>query len=167
MKKLVYLFLFSASLISCSKSDDGNDDHRDYIIYPNASLNIIETENSKFIEVEEGNNLVFEYKFSTEGAPEIADDEFTEIVYFELNANTEDFSFNENDFEGINAYLGRFCFCGNTGFFKITSGTMNGEKTGNNQWRVSINVEAMIEANENVPEMNFTAMATGTFRPRN
>ncbi|WP_300433917.1 hypothetical protein [Christiangramia sp.] len=63
MKKLVYLFLLSASLISCSKSDDegGNDDRSDYIVYPNASLNIIETENSKFIEVEEGNNLVFEY----------------------------------------------------------------------------------------------------------
>lgn len=169
MKKLAILILISLFLISCSSSDDDveNPENTDYIVYQNASLVINETENGTFMEVEDGDKLVFEYKYSTEGQPEIADDEFTEVVYFELDHNTGDFTLDESDFEATRTYLGRFCFCGNTGFFPVTSGIIEGEKTGDLRWNVTLDVEALIEAENDMPETSFEAKASGIFRPRN
>ncbi|SDS45406.1 hypothetical protein [Gramella sp. MAR_2010_147] len=170
MKNIVLLLLISVFLISCSKSDDhprNNPDDANYIVYPDSSLVFTNTENGTFIEVQSGNKLVFEYRYSTEGRPEIADDEFTEVVYFELDPATENFTINQDSFESTQSYLGKFCFCGRTGYFPITSGEINGEKTGSLQWRVSLDVNALIEAENNIPEMTFEANASGTFKPTN
>lgn len=168
MKKTALLFLACLLLFSCSKSDDGeNPENTDYIVYQNSSLVINETENGTFIEVGEGDKLVFEYKYSTEGRPEIADDEFNEVVYFELDQNTGDFTLDQGDFEASRTFLGRFCFCGNTGFFQVTSGFIEGEKTGDLRWNVTLDVEALIEAENDMPETSFEVQASGTFRPRN
>ena len=170
MKNVAILLMISFFLISCSTSDDDiqdNPEEANYIVYPNATLEVNETENETFIEVIDGDMLVFEYRYSTEGAPEIADDELTEVVYFEIDKNTEDFSLNEANFEASTAYLGKFCFCGRTGFFEITSGEINGEKTGELQWRISLDVQAFIEAEDNIPEVTFEASASGNFRPEN
>ncbi|MDR5591542.1 hypothetical protein [Christiangramia sp. SM2212] len=168
MKKFAILFCISLLTYSCSKSDDGDGNtDADFIVHRNSTLSIIENNNAANVMVENGENLVFEYRFSTEGEPQIADDEYTEIVYFELDANTEDFNLNSNDFEAANAYVGRFCFCGNTGFFPISNGEIIGEKVGSRDWKVSLAVEAIIEAQENSPEMSIEAEASGIFRTRN
>jgi len=170
MKNTAIIFIISIFLISCSKSDDdtpGNPEDANYIVYPNSSLVINDTENGTFIEVESGNKLVFEYRYSTEGDPEIVDDEFTEVIYFELDGNTEDFSLNEENFSATKTYLGKFCFCGRTGYFPVTSGAISGEKTGDLQWRVSLDVEALIAAENEIPEIIFKATASGNFKPEN
>jgi len=168
MKNIAILLILSIFLISCSKDDDdnpGNLEEVNYIVYPNSSLVLNETENGTFIDVEAGNKLVFEYRYSTEGRPEIADDEFTEVVYFELEPNTENFSINEENFEVTKTFLGKFCFCGRTGYFQVTSGEINGEKIGDLQWNVSLDVEAFVEAENDIPEITFEAQAMGNFKP--
>ena len=170
MKNLAILLMISIFLISCSTSDDDiqeNPEEANYIVYPNASLEVNETENGTVIEVVDGDMFVFEYRYSTEGVPEIADDELTEVVYFEVDEDTQDFNLNEANFEASRAYLGKFCFCGRTGYFPITSGEINAEKTGDLQWRISLDVKALIEAENNIPEMTFEASASGNFRPEN
>jgi len=168
MKNIAILFVISIFLISCSKSDDdnpGNPEEENYIVYPNSSLVVSNTENGTFLEVEAGNKLVFEYRYSTEGRPEIADDELTEVIYFELDPNTENFSINQDDFEDTKTYLGKFCFCGRTGYFQVTSGEINGQKIGDLQWDVSLDVKAFIEAENDIPEITFEAQAMGDFKP--
>lgn len=170
MKNIAFLLVISIFLISCSKSDDNpgnNPDDANYIVYPNSSVVVNNTENGTFIEVESGNKLVFEYRYSTEGRPEIADDELTEVLYFELEPNTENFSINEENFEVTSTFLGKFCFCGRTGYFQVTSGEINGEKIGDLQWKVSLDVDAFIAAENDTPEMTFQASASGTFKPAN
>jgi len=168
MNKLAFLFVISIFLISCSSSDDtpvNDPEDVNYIIYPNSSLAVNTTENGTVIDVESGDKLVFEYRYTTDGVPEIADDEFTEVVYFEVDQNSKNFIINQENFGTTKTHLGKFCFCAKTGYFQVTSGEIKGEKIGDLQWDVSLDVKAFIEADDEFPELTFETTASGNFEP--
>lgn len=87
-----------------------------------------------------GNNLVFQMINSTEGSPNIADDEFTDILVFELNASQQSFSVEGEDLRAMNVYFKRVCFCVEVVFKEVTSGCMQGEKQADGSWYIQGNL---------------------------
>lgn len=170
MKKFSFLILCSIFLSSCSASDDDISEKNktaDYLVHENASLKISESEFGTFVEIVEGDQLVFEYTFSEPGDPQIADSGYNEYLYFEMPAGTENFQLTSNDFEERNTFLRRSCFCVATDFRRVTSGEIIAEKTGDLQWDITFEVSAAFTVEDVNEEYSGTIdfADSGVFQP--
>ena len=83
-----------------------------------------------------GNKVVFKMVRSTEGSVEIIDDEFTDILVFELDDSQNSFSVEDIELSNMRVYYRRICFCTDTAFKPITSGCLQGEKQVDGTWYV-------------------------------
>jgi len=170
MKRNSLLLFLSIILMSCDKSDDasGIKESVAYIVHENSALKISENDFGTFVEVVDGDKLVFEYTFSKASDPEIADSGLDKYLYFELDANTEDFQLTTNDFDVSNTYLRLSCFCPVTDFRRATSGEITAQKIGNLKWNISFDVAAGFTINEGEEEfaesINFED--SGIFQPQ-
>lgn len=168
MKLINILFsgFLSLILLSCSASDDINIQDAQFIVYPNSSIKVTEADDRRNLDVVNGDKLVFAYTFDEPGDPDIADSGYSHYLYFELDKDTEDFKLNSDDFQIVKANFRRSCFCVYTDFRKIENGEINGKKTGNMTWKVTFDVNTLIEENEEiVTEIKMSD--SGTFRPSN
>lgn len=84
----------------------------------------------------DGNKNVFQIINSTEGSPDIADDEFTNILIFELEESQNSFSVQGSELENMQVHYKRVCFCPNVSFEPISSGCLQGEKQPDGTWFV-------------------------------
>ena len=170
MKKISLLLLLSIILISCDKSDDatGRKESVQYIVHENSALKISENDFGTFVEVIDGDKLVFEYTYSKASDPELADSGLDKYLYFELAANTEDFQLTTNDFNVSNTYLRRSCFCPITDFRRATSGEITAQKIGKMKWNISFDVTADITINEGEEEFaeSIKFEDSGIFQPQ-
>ncbi|WP_295178961.1 hypothetical protein [uncultured Christiangramia sp.] len=150
--------LLSIILMSCDKSDDatGRKESVEYIAHENSALEISENDFGTFVEVVDGDKLVFEYTFSRASGPELADSGLDKYLYFELAANTGDFQLTTNDFDVSNTYLRHSCFCPVTDFRRATSGEITAQKLGNLKWNISFDVAADFNINEGEEEFSET-----------
>lgn len=82
-----------------------------------------------------GNKNVFQMVRSTEGEEDIADDEFTEILVFELDASQESFSYEASELS-LQVHFKRVCFCPEVIFNPIVDGCLQGEKQTDGTWFV-------------------------------
>lgn len=87
-----------------------------------------------------GNKTVFQMINSTEGSAEIADDEFTHILVFELDESQQSFSVEGDELSDLNVHFQRICFCIDRGFQAVTVGCMQGEKQPDGTWFVQGNL---------------------------
>lgn len=167
-KLLLTLMILSFS-ISCSSDDDDavNPKNLDsYHYYQNSKLELIQQEeNNLDATIIEGEKLVFQYYFSTEGEPEIADDELEEFVLFEIDPASTDFELNSDSFSSHHAVIGQFCFCGKTGYFEISSGTIKGEKISDDTWLVHFDVTAIVPLNGAAEDFEIHINKSGKFTP--
>lgn len=90
-----------------------------------------------------GDKIAFQMLKSTEGDLEIADDEFTDILVFELDENQNSFCVRDEELELMVVNFRTFCYCAEREFKKIISGCMQGEKQSDGTW--------FIQGNLNVP----------------
>ena len=170
MKRNSLLLLLSIILMSCDKSDDatGRKELVQYIVHENSALKISENDFGTFVEVVDGDKLVFEYTYSKASDPELADSGLDKYLYFELAANTEDFQLTTNDFNVSNTYLRRSCFCPVTDFRKATSGEITARKVGNLKWNISFDVAADFTITEGEEEFSGSIkfQDSGIFQPQ-
>lgn len=165
MKNFLVFGLLLLFLSSCSKSDDvQTESDGEFIVHNNAEMKINNTENGTYIEIIEGDNLVFEYHFSEKPDPEVADSGYNEYLIFELNKNTGDFDLNNEDFSSVNAHLRRSCFCPHTDYKPISEGSISGKKIGELEWKVKFDVETLIEEDTEFP-YTIQLENSGLFRP--
>lgn len=159
------LFVLLMGLVACSKDDpkvpvcencnfdclDGteedvltNDCQENFdctfTVFANAKF-----DSNEFFGKGNGNKNLFQILTSTEGSSEIADDEFTNILVFELDSEQNDFSADETDFATMNAHFKRLCFCAETDFKEITAGCIQGMKDENGVWFLQGNVDIEYE----------------------
>ena len=87
-----------------------------------------------------GNKNVFRMENSTEGDINMADDEFAQILVFELTENRTSFSVSDGEIKSLNAYYRIDCFCPNVSFQQVNMGCMQGEKQSDGSWRVQGNL---------------------------
>jgi len=83
-----------------------------------------------------GDKNVFQMINSTQGDLSIADDEFTNVLVFELDENQESFSVQDSELQQMNVHYRTLCFCSEIEFKTITTGCMQGEKQADGTWFV-------------------------------
>jgi hypothetical protein len=87
-----------------------------------------------------GNRNVFQMINNTQGAVDIADDEFTNILVFELDETQNSFSAEDNELEAMKVHYRRICFCSETEFKAVNSGCLQGEKQADGSWFIQGNL---------------------------
>ncbi|WP_026914715.1 hypothetical protein [Christiangramia portivictoriae] len=142
ISKILLLFSF-AFICSCDTGDDSNYAEFDYS--DDSKIEAVETDRGFDISITEGDMLVFEYIFETEGREEVADDEFAQRLYFEIPAGTQEFELDSESFATASAYLGRSCFCGITGNYPVNAGSISGRKISSNTFAVTIDIQVNFE----------------------
>lgn len=137
------IILFSLFLLSCSSDNIG--DSYSFEFYKKSNLEVREVENSymKYGNISEGGNLVFKFSFIAAEEESIADDEYSEYIYFEINQGLNSFSVEGEDLLLAKTILTKSCFC----FFaddieKNVSpiGAISGKKISNNKWKITFDV---------------------------
>jgi len=154
---IMVVILFSA--LSCSESDDASDnpltgDTERFQFYTNRSVAVGEND---FAGISVGSSLVFEYTFTAEDNPDLADDEYAERILFQVDPELNSFIFTNEELISTNAYFDKFCFCLIEGSIPLEEGTISGERVNNETWNVTIDV-AFTDFEEE------TRTITGSFR---
>lgn len=83
-----------------------------------------------------GDKIVFQMINHTEGSLLIADDEFTNILVFELDESQEFFVVHDSEMEAMNVHFRTLCFCSNIDFVAVTSGCLQGAKQTDGTWLI-------------------------------
>jgi len=93
-----------------------------------------------------GDKNFFQLLVSSQGDEFIIDDEFTDILVFELDSEQDSFSAGKEDFDAMNAHYRFICFCTETEFKKISDGCIQGVKDENGVWFIQGRVEIEYES---------------------
>ncbi len=93
----------------------------------------------EFEGVAEGEKNVFFLMLDTEGDLQIADDELTLILVFELEESQTSFSAEGSELNAMKAHYRRVCYCTETSFIAPASGCMQGERQPDGSWVVQGN----------------------------
>jgi len=144
MKRTILLLTVLLILLSCDEKESNLDTYS-YTFTENSELIITTIEESymRFGSVEEGQNLVFKYRFKAHDEVQIADDEYAETIQFEIDPQLENFNYLNQELMNSNLVFAKHCFC----FFPFDElknvdpiGIISGKKISNKEWNISINV---------------------------
>lgn len=105
-------------------------------VVPQSKVHLIENYG-----VSAGDKNVFQMINFTEGALEIADDEFTNILVFELNESQNSFSVEDSELIKMKVHFRISCFCSEVEFKPVTSGCIQGEKQSDGTWFIQGNLK--------------------------
>ena len=87
-----------------------------------------------------GDENVFQMINETDGVLEIADDEFTNILVFELDESQDSFSVEDGELEDMQVHYKSICFCPDVVFKEVISGCLQGEKQSDGTWFIQGNL---------------------------
>ena len=118
--------------------------------FENSELQIdaIPDSNDLEIDVKTGNKLVFKLLQYEDPIPEVADDETTRIVYFEVDADATEFLINSENFSEYKVVTGLSASIANIKY--VEQGEIAGEKINDNEWKISLNTSAVTENGINI-----------------
>jgi len=112
------------------------------------------TSQSSFIDIVSGDKLVFQYQYTANDDPRIADDEYTENIYFEIDPSLDRFSFTDSELADANLVIQPICFCPPT-VHQLIVGTLSGERKNDGSWEITLDIKY---DNYNTPQsISFTA----------
>lgn len=134
--KIAAVFLMLAA--GCNTDDDNtpeSGDRSEYRFYENSSIRVGDFD---FAVIEDGTNLVFEYFFTADEEPNIADDEYSERIIFEISPELEAFSFSASELISANTYFDKYCFCLIEGSIPIAEGSISGMRIDSSTWDITI-----------------------------
>jgi hypothetical protein len=95
-------------------------------LHPDSKLDYSDENFDSYIK--SGNNLVFRLYLHTDGAANVADDEFTDLLYFEIDPSAESFSAENDNLDLLNVRFQQLCFCADVKTKKPSSGCMQGQR---------------------------------------
>lgn len=101
-------------------------------------LNTKDTINPDY-NVIDGKRWLFEYSFKSKEYIQIADDEYSEKLLFNILPKKNSFKITSKDFDKINLLYTQSCFCMDAGTYLISNGVLNGKKINANTWQLTIN----------------------------
>ncbi|RMG72183.1 MAG: hypothetical protein D6722_05845 [Bacteroidetes bacterium] len=90
--------------------------------------------------VESGDKLVFTYQYAANDRPNIADDEYTEFIYFEIPADVSSFDYADASLASIKTVLYSICFCP-LRVVRPEVGRIQGRESRDGSWEVEITLE--------------------------
>ncbi|MRI01663.1 hypothetical protein GH721_14055 [Kriegella sp. EG-1] len=142
MKKIITLMAVLGLTFSCSKKTK---DTYSYTFQENAELTILPINEDSYMKnstIENGNNIVFTYEYIADDAEIIADDEYSEIIRFEIEPGLTEFNYTDEELSAISTVYSEYCFCAFFDESKNTSpkGSISGKKISETQWDITIDV---------------------------
>ena len=93
-------------------------------------------ETDAYYGVAEGDKRVFQMVSDTEGEDWIADDEFTNILVFEIDPEQTSFSAEDAALKDLRVLYKSICYCSEVMFREISSGCMQGIEQPDGSWHV-------------------------------
>ncbi len=134
----LFFALFAILLTACNSSDDSiNPELRTYEFFEDSKMIFNMSQGTETLTIEPGAKTVFKYFFRAEENEDIADDGYSENVYFEVDSSLDSFSYSNDDFRDINLVIKRSCFCANVGYVFIGNGSLTGTKLSDGNWSIS------------------------------
>jgi len=90
-------------------------------------------------EISKGNKTVFKYTYTKSPIPNVADSNYSEIVYAEFDENISAVNLADDELQQVKLYFGRLCFCkdGN-GYFPINRGDFKLTKTSKDSIKIEL-----------------------------
>lgn len=130
--------------ISCSNDDVNKAEYSfEFVENSGLTINTVDESYMKYGVIEEGGKTVFKYRYTAEDDEQIADDEYSEYIYFEIEPDVTNFLIEDEGLIDAKVTLTKACFC----FFGYDSekdvapkGSISGEKRSDNQWEIELNV---------------------------
>ena len=158
MKNFLYKTLVFILLFSCSQQEESSEGSYCYNFQENAQLTIEPFYEESYMKngiVTQGNNLVFTYEYEAEDELNIADDEYSEVIQFEIEPAVTEFVYSDNELDTINAVYTESCFCDFTDESKNTSpqGTISGKKISETEWDITIDVTFYTDDQKSISNM--------------
>lgn len=92
-----------------------------------------------FVRIENGDKLVFTYQYVENDQANIADDEYTEFIRFQVDPSVDSFSFEDEDLKNMPLYLSPVCFCPPEVSLPVR-GEISGQKRDDGVWEVDVDV---------------------------
>lgn len=123
--------------------------------YSNQKLERVEQQGTINFHMERkaGTNWVFEYTHKAAEYAEVADDEKTITLGFEVSTNrTGKFTLKDDELSAANAYYMLGCFCANRGFHRVNKGTISGTRLSRDTWLITVNVEINTQRGDGNPD---------------
>lgn len=75
--------------------------------------------------ITDGKKTVLKYEYKKNEIENVADNGYSEIIYIEINTNTESLLLKNNELEKAKVLYGRLCFCrGQSGYFPVKDGEL-------------------------------------------
>lgn len=148
MKRLTVILIgLSLLLLSCKEENPGNafcpDGECTYTLFNESGINLVNSPDAGVqATVVPGDFRVFQYEYHYNDNPGIADDEFNDILLFQLDPDLTEFTLTgKSELESASVVFKRLCYCFAVQFYNATDGTITGKKISDGVWRISINVE--------------------------
>lgn len=139
MKKTIIIIL---ALVCIGCSDDDKDEgifRETFVFFENSSIVLETYDDSQFAFIRAGENLVFDYGKFSDPSENIADDESSSRLIFEISPTLDSFEFTNQELNDINCYF----YGANSEFTSIAEvnqGSIIGNKIDDNSWEIEINV---------------------------
>lgn len=108
-----------------------------FTIHRDANLNLIDQAAMNW---KSGDKDVFLFSIYTDPNPNIADEESTILLGFELPNGQASFSLDGSQLSEINLHSQRICFCAGIPFYKVEKGCLQGKQQTDDSWWVQGNL---------------------------
>jgi hypothetical protein len=139
MKNITAIFLLVVLAVSCKKISYSNctPEKFSYDLLADKKISIT---SGQRINIEAGDKLVFNYTHTYKDCKDIADDEGSETLVFEIPKTDNSFDVSGAALSTINCHSQFSCYCANVNAVAITGGRIKGTKTAANKWMVDVDV---------------------------
>lgn len=139
--KTLALFIMMSSILACNANKNAAKDsvlNTAISICPDegkCTFEVLKNKNfiisadefgNSYSELIDGNKTVLKFKYEKNTMPNVQDDNYSEIIYIEIDHKTPTLKLQDKALESVKAGFSRICFCrGQMGTFPITVGSLN------------------------------------------
>ncbi len=144
--KRIGCFLLLLGLLSCEKDPAPWDLNCEegfchYLLYKDSKVAVYPFSDGVSAVIDNGDKLVFEYQYQYKDNPNIADDEFSERLLFQIDPDLDEFILEgPEELSDALTYYNRFCFCIQEGSVAPSSGRITGRRISSSAWEIDIDV---------------------------
>ena len=133
MQKLTFIGILLIIISACER-EYVNPAEETFLFYENATL----TSEAPF--ASDGNQIVFHHYYKAEDEENIADDEYSEELFFELE-DKEEFQLKGEALKSIDLIFKQYCYCPEYSNLQVVDGYLNGSRKGADKYLIEANVE--------------------------
>ena len=147
IKKLVVLLLV-ITVTGCSDENDGSVSRE---FFANTSLTILQDDPYLNFRLDDGQSLLFRYSLNYPDEPNIADDEVSDVFWFEIPTGQTSFSFDlSQDVDTLPMLFQRVCFCAPISY-TFRSVSITGKQLNVGEWQITFDMQALDSDNTVYP----------------